>query len=340
MRNKMALKSIVMRQLVLFSVVSIFVFTSAVFAQGVVPGQGTVVPKIGDDFEDESWTYTYNFPKSSSNIDEQVRRPNAFSSNRRMLESDYRGTPDLVKRVPAPPGGIEGSTGALLMQTRIAGIPGRISMEMQQDDLVINPRGIPGNALWLAKNPSFVVRVYIPDFDEFEDRTGSTFGIRADCHTLVDDKPKFGFGLFNRKNSRKMEPYWPGFFVQFNSKTDGRNTEDSASILIRCDQNGREVAGPKITKQGWWTFGMSFTPDGQVHYYAHEGIKDLTAADHLYSSFPYGYKCEGFHSCFFNITTFDDGKTWSTPWVIDDPTFYYADGPVQMATGRRNGTVR
>ncbi|MAT15561.1 MAG: hypothetical protein CMJ46_09870 [Planctomyces sp.] len=333
----MALKSMILRQIVLFSVVSIFVFTHAVYAQGVVPGQGSVVPNIGDDFEDESWTYTYNFPKSSSNIDEQVRRPNGFSSNRRVLESDYRGTPDLVKRVPTPEGGLPGSTGALLMQTQIAGIPGRLSMEMQQDDLVLNPRGIPGNALWLQKNPSFVVRVYVPPFDEFEDRTGSTFGIRADCHTLVDEKK--GFGIF-RKKSRKMEPYWPGFFIQFNSKTDGRNEEDSAHILIRCDQYGRDIAGPKITQPGWWTFGMSFTPDGMVHYYAHEGIHDLTAADHLLSSFPYGYKCEGFHSSFFNITTFDDGKTWSTKWIIDDPTFYYADGPARMATGNLGRKIR
>ena len=72
---------------------------------------------------------------------------------------------------------------------------------------------------------------------------------------------------------------------------------------------------------------MSFTPDGSVHYYASEGIDDLTINDHLYSAFPYGYKCEGFHSCFFNVTSFDDGNTWSTPWVVDDPTFYNTASP-------------
>ena len=31
---------------------------------------------------------------------------------------------------------------------------------------------------------------------------------------------------------------------------------------------GQDFAGPHITTPGWWTLGMSFSPDGQVHYYA------------------------------------------------------------------------
>lgn len=325
-------------QMVVMSVVCCGLVSTELLAQGVVPGQGRVIPKVGDNFEDPKWKYTLNLPKSSSNIDERVRRPNAYSSNRRVLESDYRGTPDVVERVPTPPGGLPGSTGALLIQTKNAGIPGRLSYEMQQDDLILNPRGASRSEFSLHKNPSFVVRVYIPDFDEWENRVGSSFGIRADCHTYTMKKPK-GLGIFGALAGRRKErePYWPGFFLQFNSKTDRRFEEDSATILIRGDQNGHEVAGPKITQPGWWTFGMSFTPDGRVHYYASEGIDDLTVNDHLYSSFPYGYKCEGFHSCFFNVTSMDNGNTWSTPWVVDDPTFYNTASPIPTRSANASG---
>ena len=45
-----------------------------------------------------------------------------------------RGTPDVVKRVATPPGGIEGSQGAMMFQTQRSGIPGRVTGKQQQDD--------------------------------------------------------------------------------------------------------------------------------------------------------------------------------------------------------------
>jgi hypothetical protein len=71
---------------------------------------------------------------------------------------------------------------------------------------------------------------------------------------------------------------------------------------------------------------MTITPDGQVHYYGHEGVEKLTAKDHLYSNFPYGYKCLETSTCFFNIVNQDDGRSWSTRWIIDDPKVYVATG--------------
>ena len=67
---------------------------------------------------------------------------------------------------------------------------------------------------------------------------------------------------------------------------------------------------------------MSFSRDGQIHYYAHKGVADLTKDDFLMSSFPYGEKCVTFDNFFFNVANWDDGHTWSTPWVIDDPKIY------------------
>ena len=71
---------------------------------------------------------------------------------------------------------------------------------------------------------------------------------------------------------------------------------------------------------------MSFTTDGAVHYFASPGVDDLTSADYITSQYPYGYHAESFETFFFNVANMDDGKTWSTPWVIDDPTLYCVGG--------------
>ena len=92
-------------------------------------------------------------------------------------------------------------------------------------------------------------------------------------------------------------------------------------------ERGEDIQGPVITKSGWWTLGMTITPDGKVHYYGHEGIANLTSKDHLYSNFPYGYKCLQSSTYFFNVVNQDDGRTWSTRWIVDDPKVYVATRP-------------
>jgi hypothetical protein len=67
---------------------------------------------------------------------------------------------------------------------------------------------------------------------------------------------------------------------------------------------------------------MSFTPDGQVHYYAHAGVEDLTDNDFIMSSFPYSDRCLTFNNFFFNVANIDNGHSWSTKWIIDDPKVF------------------
>jgi hypothetical protein len=91
---------------------------------------------------------------------------------------------------------------------------------------------------------------------------------------------------------------------------------------------GHDFVGPKIDQLGWWTLGMSFTPDGAVHYFARPGIDDLTASDRITSQYPYGYRAEHLDTFFFNVCSGDNGR-WSTPWIIDDAALYYSGGYAQ-----------
>ncbi len=285
----------------------------------IVPGTGTKLPNAGDDFE-EQFTFTLNLPKASTNIDKNDRQPAGFSSTNKWFESTYRGTPDVVKWVEAPAGARPGSKGAMLLQTLNSGVPGRISNEFQQDDLIANFATTIGY-LPVSRTPSIVCRVYLPPFDQWEKRTGSHFGFRADCQTIITKEASVGRRLFraaSRSSSREVENYWPGMFIQFNSKADRQVEKDSAHILVRSGGRGEDLPGPTITEPGWWTLGMTFTPDGKVHYYAHAGVEPLTQKDHLTSQFPYSYQAMQVNTFFFNIVNMDNGRTWSTPFIIDD----------------------
>ena len=281
-------------------------------AKGMLPGTGHRIDIIFDDFEDEGWKFDHNFPKSSFNMDKKERLPIGVSKNDLWYEGYKRGHPDVVKRVATPPGGLKGSQGALLLKTYSSGVPGKKSRVSQQDDLILDTT--PAGEIRVKDSPSVVVRVFLPPWDQWENATDSQFGMRC-C--VLGKMPKKKFGL----RGGKVERYWPGMFIQFNSKDNGE-PEDSAHFILRGDKYGRDFAGPKITQTGWWTFGMSFTPDGAVHYYASPGVDDLKAEDRIASHFAYGAKAQIFETLFINVCNQNNKKTWSTEFIIDDPTIY------------------
>lgn len=297
-------------------VIAIPVFFASADGQ-VVPGTGIRQSNVGDDFEDPNWKWHPNGEKASREQDELERPPLGGSSNGRWFESPKRGQPDVIERVPAPAGGLPGSNFALKLQTLNSGIPHRPSRQMEQDDFVMACSSRIGQTS-AARSPSCTCRIWLPPFQNWENRSGSHFGYRIDCKTTTSEKKK-GF-LFSR-TVREEESYWPGFFFEFHSETDPRYEEDEAVLLIRGNNTGHEVKSIKLTP-GWWTFGMSVTPDGRVHYYARQGVEDLRASDHLYSSYPYSYSAEVFATQFFNNVNQNDGQTWSTPFIIDDPAVF------------------
>ena len=248
-----------------------------------------------------------------------MRTPAGRSTNGRWYEGAKRGHPDIIRRVATPADGLPGSTGALLLQSTHTGIPGRPSRRMQQDDFVCNVHYRMQGGISVSQSPSVVTRVFLPPVAEWEKRTGPHFAFRSSLETTVS-KP--GKGVFGSGSSREKETYWPGMFIEFTSAADSRQGYDSAAIRIRGNRRGGDYVARQIEVTGWWTFGMSFTPDGQVHYYASPGVDDLTAEDHLASEFPYSYRAETFRTFFFNVCSVDDGRTESTAFIIDDSTIY------------------
>lgn len=286
-----------------------------------VPGSGTELTQVGDDFEDPSWEYIPHNPKSTEDINDQQNTPIGKSKNGRWFEGIKRGHPDVVERVDTPPGGLPGSQGALLLQSLYTGIPDRPSYQMHQEDFIGNVQYQLGGPIDISQAPSVTTRVYLPPIDQWEHRSGPHFAFRAALETNV---PKFNPKRFFVSAKKRDEEgiYWPGLFIILESKHDTGKEQDYAYFRVRADSNGGDTKGPQITTTGWWTLGMSFSADGMVHYYAKPGVEDLSEADYITSQMPYGYRCERFRAFFFNVVNGDDGKNWTTPWVVDDPKVF------------------
>jgi hypothetical protein len=236
-----------------------------------------------------------------------------------------------------PEGGLPGSQYGLSMRTLNSGIPGYRSNDVQQDDLIANCLSRLGMSIPVRDMPSAVVRVYLPSAEQWENRSGPHFGFRISTSTTVTERSeKKGFFGSTRMET-KSEPYWPGIWIHFKSETSRNVEEDSAFLTFRGDRLGRDLRLKKIPAYqfGWWTFGMSATGDGQIHFYAKQGVEDLTQEDHITSQFPYSYNAERFRTFFFNACNKNDGKTWSTPFVIDDPQLFVVNSTQVLANVKR-----
>ena len=134
-------------------------------------------------------------------------------------------------------------------------------------------------------------------------------------------------GLFSISRESEVEPYWPGIWIHSQREGQRGAKADGAYLAVRSNRMGHDFRVRDISTDefGWWTFGMSFSPDGMVHYYASPGVDELSEADYISSQFPYGYQARQFRTYFFDVCNRNDGRTWSTPWVIDDPKLYLVD---------------
>ena len=111
-------------------------------------------------------------------------------------------------------------------------------------------------------------------------------------------------------------------WIHYRRPADRKEGQSLAFIKVRGDRLGRDFHVLDIKEFGWWTLGMTLTGDGMVHYYASPGVDNLTAQDYLTSQYPYSFRAERFRTFFFNICNRNDGRTWSTPFLIDDPKLF------------------
>lgn len=318
----MKVKITIARWLIAAAASFCFLATAQVEAQnrGIVPGTGKQIVEVGDDFEDPNWAWSANLPKVYNRKDETFAKnfPLGQSANGRWYEGQIRGQPDSVRRVETPVGGLPGSTGALALKSMRTG-SNRPGFEQQQDDFIADITRRVG-AIPVHRSPNIVTRVWFPPIDEWENRTGCHFAFRVGLETSPRARQRGGIPY------DKFEGiYWPGMFVHMDSKEGKgatRREHDSAYFWMKATDDGRAMRGPQITQTGWWTLGISMTPDGRVHYYAKPGVEDLTAEDHVGSAYPFGYRAERLRSFFFNVCSGDDGRTWSTETIVDDPMVF------------------
>ena len=103
-------------------------------------------------------------------------------------------------------------------------------------------------------------------------------------------------------------------------------THGSSRWATRWEQwKGRAIRGEGIILgRGAFRRLLRFSTDGMVHYYAKPGVDDLTQADYITSQYPYGYRAERFRTFFYNVCSADDGRRWSTDWIVDDPQVFLA----------------
>lgn len=282
----------------------------------LVPGTGIKIEQVGDDFEDPKWSWEHYWPKSSEENNKWQNAPGGESGNGRWFEGIKRGHPDHVKRVATPPNGLPGSKGSLLLRTLYTGVPGHPSYTQQQDDFICNVMDLLGGAIPVHQNPSFVTRIFLPPVKKWEKRSGCHFAVRAAVDTQI-------YKASSGNRYPEQELYYPGMFIEFETKEDTGYAQDTAYLRVRADNSGYDYKAKDITVTGWWTLGMSFTPDGAVHYYAKPGVSDLTKEDYITSHFPYGYRCQRFRTFFFDLCNGDDGRTWSSELIVDDSTAYF-----------------
>lgn len=304
-------------------VFSVFIFGcfETTSAQVLLPGTGTKIEEVGDDFEDPDWSYEFNLPKVYNNKDDVIARnmPGGLSINGRWYEGMKRGQPDVVRRIETPQGGLPDSKGALLLCSLRTG-GHRPSHTLQQEDLIANVFQRVGK-IPAARGPSVVTRVWIPPMENWENRSES-------CHfafrLALEQQP---FQTFSRYSKPEDNHFWPGIFINKVRNPDAQKDGKPYAMYMwmKATRQGTQIRGPVSTETGWWTLGMSVSPDGRVNYFAKQGVNELSIADMIGSDFPFGKRAVTFRNFFFNVCNGDNGRTWSSQFVIDDPEMFVAN---------------
>lgn len=195
-----------------------------------VLGRTVRLDVLCDDFEDKDWHYDYQ----------------KHVCYRGFWRTDDRGEPDLLKHVDTPIGGKVGSTGALEMRTN----QNDNDRDPTQDDLLtVEFKDKLGRELTRADQPVFIVRVWLPPFDQWN--IGLTiFGFRQTAR--LNDNSDYYQSIWLAHNGHK-----PLFFLR-----NGIAYPNGTQVAFNDDR--RYI----VTQPGWWTLAIAYDEKGAGHYYA------------------------------------------------------------------------
>ena len=78
----------------------------------------------------------------------------------------------------------------------------------------------------------------------------------------------------------------------------GKDKKDFAFVTVRGGISGTGPARPENHRARLVDVWDVFFASGQVHYFCHAGVADLTMADHVTSQNPYGSHCQQLDTMF------------------------------------------
>jgi len=216
-------------------------------ASGVL-GRTDRLNELCDYFEDTSWSYN---PQTEEFYKKLWRGGSG------------RGIPELLKRVTTPTGGKDGSKYALEICTNETEIYKDKNLT-QEDLLTAEYEQILKRKLTRADQPVFIVRVWLPPFDQWGDQRSFGFRHESFLENGVKDQHYSTIWLVYDR-SMKPKPFF--------------------KYRIGTNELFYEVYDPRLIEQdGWWTIAIAFDKNGFCHYYAHPGVGDLTEKDEMFDA--------------------------------------------------------
>jgi len=246
-----------------------------------VLGRTVRLGALSDDFEDKDWHYDYN----------------KHTCYRNFWRGEFRGEPELLARVETPEGGKAGSTGSLEMRTKDDDNDGY----PDQEDLLTGDFSQKlGRKLTRADQPVFIVRVWLPSFDQWT--RGDIFGFRT-AHPSADE---YYLSIWLRYDQRSRKPFFTYRLLK------------------------EEAPAGFIPQSGLWTLAIAFDESGTGHCYASPGIKNPAEGDEICTATTarMGSLDYGFFSLGYSV----DRQKPSLGFIIDDYEVWIVDSSVVPST--------
>ncbi len=225
-------------------------------ARSEVLGRTKRLCVLCDNFEDKGWSYDYK---------------NRISSNG-LWRGTNKGEPESLKLITTPPGGREGSAVALEIRT-IDNDYNNVNDDNhnQENFITVEFNQKHKQGLTRADQPVFIVRVWLPSFDQWVDGLDQRTG---EFHY------SFGFRQAPRWSNTPESEYYPSIWLAY----DSRIKPQTFFVFRIGTKVTEEVYGGTIKQPGWWTLAIAFDEKGVGHYYACSGIDNPTEKDELFDT--------------------------------------------------------